>query len=140
MFDGIPDALAGDAEIFGNLGEGKILVVIFGENAALTFGEHRAVMVQQDGKFQILHCLCHGGASCTLQRTVVCVKFVSLQLVIISKSGAGVKQFGLSNPDYFLPSSLPGRGGGTFLPGLAAAGPFFKNQCRILRTDGEDML
>ena len=65
MLDGIAHALAGNAEVFGNFREGEILVIIFGENAALTLGEHRTVMVQQDRKFQILHCLCHGGASCT---------------------------------------------------------------------------
>ena len=47
MLDGVPHTLAGNAEILGNLGKGKILVIIFGKDGTLLFGKGRAVEVQQ---------------------------------------------------------------------------------------------
>ena len=37
MLDGIPHPLTGDAEVFGYLREGEILVVVFGEDISLAY-------------------------------------------------------------------------------------------------------
>ena len=47
MADIVPHALAGDAPLFGNLGEGEILIVVEAEAFTLLIGQQVAVEVQE---------------------------------------------------------------------------------------------
>ena len=54
--DGVPHALAGNAEVIGDLSQRQIVVVILLHHIALLFGEHVAVEIQQQRNLKIL---CH---------------------------------------------------------------------------------
>ena len=54
MLDGVAGALPGDAEVFPDLAEGEVVVVVLGHHLPLLVGEHLAVKVQQVAHLQIL--------------------------------------------------------------------------------------
>ena len=66
--DIVAHTLPGDAFLFGDLGQGKVVVVIQVDDLALFIGQHRPVMVQKDGYVQIF--LCHFDPPFPINRTV----------------------------------------------------------------------
>ena len=64
VFDRVPHPLPGDPVVFRDLRQGKVLVIVFGEDGALFVGQDSAVVVQQDRKLQVfLRFGSHGRAS-----------------------------------------------------------------------------
>ena len=47
MLDGVPRPLPGDAEVFSDLAEGEVIVVILAQHLALFGREHFAVKIEQ---------------------------------------------------------------------------------------------
>ena len=56
MLDGVPRPLPGDAEVFSDLAEGEVIIVILAQHLALFGREHLAVKIKQIAHFKIL---CH---------------------------------------------------------------------------------
>ena len=53
VLDRIAHALAGDAVVFGDLGQRKVLVIVFGQDGALFIGQDGAVIVKQHRKPEV---------------------------------------------------------------------------------------
>ena len=51
--DGIPHALAGDALVLRDFGQGKVVVVVQLHHIPLLFGQHIAVKIKQQGYLQV---------------------------------------------------------------------------------------
>ena len=56
MLDGVPRPLPGDAEVFSDLAEGEVIVVILAQHLALFGREHFAVKIEQIAHFKVF---CH---------------------------------------------------------------------------------
>ena len=56
MLDGVPRPLPGDAEVFSDLAEGEVIIVILAQHLALFGREYLALKIQQIAHFKIL---CH---------------------------------------------------------------------------------